>query len=394
MDEIEIFDTEAKSEDDKVNNVENVEILVGTYEEYVIGYRIAKGEEGEVKLDQTFTSRAHCGPVRSLTALSKYCISGGSDELCKVFDMTNRTEHGTLMHHEGTVSCLSAQGQHLLSASDDNSLAILRAGSWQVEKTLYKHSAGITALAVHPTGKIAFTAAKDKKLITWNLVKARPAFITNLKGIAEFIEVSPDGSRFAVGLHRRVDIYSLDTAGVEYTIELKARPNCLLFLSDTHVVVGGESRELQVHSITEKKVITTWLAHQTRVRCLLLLPDGRLVSASSCDGSVKLWDISSISDREASLVCSAETQCRVTCLTMWHPGMRQVEGKKKRKKPKEPESNSTEDNSKSESKKVKIASVGGEIVTPTGSVQLIEEQEVTLKPKVKKKKSKAESAVG
>ena len=29
-------------------------------------------------------------------------------------------------------------------------------------------------------GKIAFSAGKDKKLITWNLVKARPAFITNL----------------------------------------------------------------------------------------------------------------------------------------------------------------------------------------------------------------------
>jgi len=31
-------------------------------------------------------------------------------------------------------------------------------GSWQVEKTLYKHTAGITAMALHPTGKLAFTA--------------------------------------------------------------------------------------------------------------------------------------------------------------------------------------------------------------------------------------------
>ena len=60
-------------------------------------------------------------------------------------------------------------------------------GSWQVEKTLYKHTAGITAMALHPTGKLAFTAGKDKKMITWNLVKARPAFITNIK-VTDFLQ--------------------------------------------------------------------------------------------------------------------------------------------------------------------------------------------------------------
>ena len=94
-------------------------------------------------------------------------------------------------------------------------------GSWQVEKTLYKHSAGVTALALHPSGKLAFSAGKDKKMITWNLVKARPAFISNIKGIAEMIVVSPDGTRYAVGLHRRIDVYSIETAGVEYSIDLK-----------------------------------------------------------------------------------------------------------------------------------------------------------------------------
>ena len=49
--------------------------------------------------------------------------------------------------------------------------SVVKMGSWQVEKTLYKHSAGVTALALHPTGKLAFSAGKDKKLITWNLVK-------------------------------------------------------------------------------------------------------------------------------------------------------------------------------------------------------------------------------
>ena len=81
------------------------------------------------------------------------------------------------------MSCLATHSatSHLLTASDDNTIAVVRMGSWQVEKTLYKHSAGVTAMALHPTGKLAFSAGKDKKMITWNLVKARPAFITNIK---------------------------------------------------------------------------------------------------------------------------------------------------------------------------------------------------------------------
>ena len=108
--------------------------------------------------------------------------------------------------------------------------SVVRMGSWQVEKTLFKHSAGVTALALHPSGKLAFSAGKDKKMITWNLVKARPAFISNIKGIAEMIVVSPDGSRYAVGLHRKVDIYSIETAGIEYTIELKVNLDFIWFI--------------------------------------------------------------------------------------------------------------------------------------------------------------------
>merc|ERR1712080_315225 len=127
-------------------------------------------------------------------------------------------------------------------------------------------------MAVHPTDKLCFTAGKDKKLITWNLVKARPAFITNIKGIAEFIVVSPDGLRYAVGIHRRVDIYSIESAGVEYTIELKSRPNCLVFLDNDTVVMGGEDPDLQMHSLIEKVLIKRWAAHDTRVRTLCVLP--------------------------------------------------------------------------------------------------------------------------
>ena len=64
-------------------------------------------------------------------------------------------EHGALTHHEGTVS--HGPTAHLLTASDKSSISVVRMGSWQVEKTLYNHSAGVTALVLHPSGKLAFS---------------------------------------------------------------------------------------------------------------------------------------------------------------------------------------------------------------------------------------------
>merc|ERR1712227_255583 len=321
--------------------------------------------------------------------------SGGSDEQCEIFDLDKRVEHGALTHHEGTVSCLATHGPtaHLLTASDDNSISVIRMGSWQIEKTLYKHSAGVIALALHPSGKLAFSAAKDKKMITWNLVKARPAFISNIKGIAELLVVSPDGSRYAVGLHRRIDIYSMENAAVEYSIDLKSRPNCLVFLSNDVVVVGGETPRAQVHSLIEKRELNSWDCHDTRVRCMALINDpvtaspGLLVTASSSDHMVKLWDVSNLTSGQGEVDCvgSVDTSCRVTSLTVWHPSMLRVNKKKKNRKN---EDSVNEDSSppskKSRDEEIIVNDVEDADVEANEEVILVDSKE---KPKRKKKPS-------
>ena len=48
----------------------------------------------------------------------------------------------------------------------------------------------------------------------------------------------------------------------------QSRPNCLVFLTNDTVVVGGESPRAEVHSLIEKKVLASWACHDTRVRCM------------------------------------------------------------------------------------------------------------------------------
>ena len=82
----------------------------------------------------------------------------------------------------GTITCLQFHGRHhLLSGSEDGRVAVVRTDNWQCEKYLGRHKGGVTALAVHPSGRLALSAGKDGKLLTWDLVRGRVAFRTNIK---------------------------------------------------------------------------------------------------------------------------------------------------------------------------------------------------------------------
>merc|ERR1711928_144416 len=101
-----------------------------------------------------------------------------------------------------------------------------------------------------------------------------------------------------------------------------------------------------------------------------------LVTASSCDHSIKVWGLDTDRVSPVRLLCSVDTGCRVTCLSAWHPGLRN-KGSKKR---------SAEAVAKSPLKKVKLAE---EKKTSSVAPQTVTvEEEVTEKPKREKSKKK------
>ena len=110
-----------------------------------------------------------------------------------------------------------------------------------------------------------------------------------------------------------------------------------MFLSNDVVVVGGENPRAEVHSLIEKRELTSWECHDTRLRCMSLIshPDqpggGLLVTASSSDHLIKVWDVSNL-ESEVECVASVDTACRVTAMTIWHPDMTRAGKKKKKRK--------------------------------------------------------------
>lgn len=192
---------------------------------------------------------------------------------------------------------------------------------WGVEKTLCKHQDGVTDLAIHPSGKLMLSIGKDSKLITWNLIKGRSAYVTNIKERADFVKWSPSGSHYVLGFFKRVDVYSMDNASVQFSIKMESRANDLVFIDDTTLAVAGNGNKVELWSTVTSEPVTNYAAYDDghRVRCLALIGSEKssksaLITASNT-GIVKVWSlVQKGKDFKVKEEGSVETKCRPTCM--------------------------------------------------------------------------------
>lgn len=224
----------------------------------------------------------------------------------------------------GTISCavFHENGKYLFTGSEDHKICILKSSTWSVEKTLLKHQGTVTDISVHPSGKLALSVGQDHKLITWNLIKGRSAYVTNVKEAADFVRWSPEGKFYAVGFYQHVDVYDVSTASVLYSAPVKGRSNAAVFLDEDTIIVAGDCPNVGVHSISRKRLLHELPAHQRRVRCLHLessenKDEFALVTASN-DGLIKIWRGTRPKSGQFKFEAevSHDAKCRITCLAV------------------------------------------------------------------------------
>ncbi|XP_070830484.1 p21-activated protein kinase-interacting protein 1-like isoform X2 [Chaetodon trifascialis] len=299
-----------------------LELIAGSYEQITFGYRV-ETDEKEWTAKAHFTHHAHTASISAVAASERFVVTGSKDETIQLYDMKKRTEHGALLHHDGTITCLEFYGSsHLLSGGDDGLVCVWSTKKWECLKSIKAHKGPVASLSVHPSGKLALTVGTDKTLRTWNLINGRSAFIKNIKQNAHIVRWSPDGDKYVVVVNDKVDIYDLETASVTGTITNPKRISSIKFLDNSILVVAGDDETVRFCDLEKKKWVSEFKAHETRVKAVdsFVMEDYCVLVTASNDGFIKMWKLHLKEELESpTLLGEVNTSARLTCLAVWKP---------------------------------------------------------------------------
>ncbi|KAH3696876.1 hypothetical protein DPMN_084356 [Dreissena polymorpha] len=300
-----------------------MEIVVGTYDDVVLGYRVVNVAE-DVQIEASFTDNCHSGCVKCIAASEKGILATGStDETIRLLNLRKMRELGSLVHHNGSVTSLQFHRGFLFSTSDDGTLCLWRAFTWECMRTFKGHKSEVNCVSVHPSGKLALTVGKDKTLHTWNLITGRSAYISNIRKSAELVCWSPNGDYYVIVINNEIDVYSVETAEVCSTIKASSRVNCLEFIKDDVLCYGGEGGDLCFHDISTNMPLHTCETKTTRIKGLCVWKhtenekNETQIAVASSDGMIKLYRADVHEKITTNLLTEKSTGFRITCMAMF-----------------------------------------------------------------------------
>lgn len=356
----------------------DLEIIIGTYEDYVVGYQVEsivkkstatnekdssrkklkngnglssdKGQKeskeapAELDLEQSFAVRGHSGSVRCLTASSNGSLvfSAGCDEMMNLFNLKKRK---LLQTSEGAVSCATfVESSHLICGSDDGNIYIYecKGSSMILAKTLKGHKAAVTSIDTHPSGKILLSISKDHTMRTWNLIKGRSAYVTQIKPESHLVKWSQTGEEFLIAANNEIYLYN-NSGNLRQCIKLEKRVNSIEFITSDIFAVAIDSGKLEFFNTSmgdECPSILKLDAHETRIKSIKCLTDPennpsntegdtgiptkqksaktsniRFATAAS-DGTIKIWSTTRLRDtlKDPRELVMVDSGARITCM--------------------------------------------------------------------------------
>ncbi|XP_004695513.1 PREDICTED: p21-activated protein kinase-interacting protein 1 [Condylura cristata] len=302
-----------------------MELLAGCYEQVLFGFSVraepaADGGPGKWTPAADFTHHAHTASLSAVAVNSRFVVTGSKDETIHIYDMRKKVDHGALVHHSGTITCLKFHGnRHLISGAEDGLICVWDAKKWECLKSIRAHRGHVTHLSVHPSGKLALSVGTDKTLRTWNLVEGRSAFIKNIKQNAHIVEWSPRGEKYVVVTLNQIDVYELGTASVSGTIASKRRVSSVSFLSESVLAVAGDEDVVRLFDCDSQVCLCEFKAHENRVKAMFSFetPEHHIIVTASNDGFIKMWKLNEDQNVPPVLLCEVNTSARLTCLGVW-----------------------------------------------------------------------------
>jgi len=221
------------------------------------------GQDGTIRLyaadSGELASKLEVGPPQHAVAFSPdgdRLAAGGSDGTVRLWDVPAQGAGVELGWHEGEINALSfsADGRHLATASGDGTVGLWDVGARAALGKLRGHGAAVTGAAFTADGARIVSASRDGTVGFWDAASGQLLARADLElGPLLGLALSGDGRTFAVRALRGA------------------------------VALG----DVQTRSLVAR------LPDGQPYAALAFSPDGKLLTASGLDGSLRAWNVAS-----------------------------------------------------------------------------------------------------
>ena len=245
----------------------------------------------------------------------KFIASGAGDTTIKIWDRASGAEVCTLVGHTDYISALvfTNDSKQLISASRDDTLK-----AWDIAaaKEMPRLALQQQNWTLGNAAPLLCIPAGKNKLLVWEPGRQDSQKVTKINvfdpatGMKHFdftdnnrqvqaLSFSADGKTMASaavdGTVRFFDMEKngqLFPGGDWFFFEKDNQPGDIALSPDGSILAAGSSKgELKICKVMGKQVLHTIPAHDGRITCCLVSPDGKRIATVGNDDIVKLWDL-------------------------------------------------------------------------------------------------------
>lgn len=241
----------------------------------------------------------HDGPIRGLAFSpdGSMLVSGGQDNVLKVWDLTSDRVEATLRGHASHVrDCVfTPDGKRVLSAGRDQVVKL-----WQLdtaEQYVLGGQDGATdaVLAAHfsPDGRQIVTANRDRSATLWSTSERQPVqhFAEGHDFLASSAIFFASGARLATGAgDGTVRLWDVATGTQLLQLDDTGRTAALAVSPDGRLIATGSAHtDVVVWDAESGEQVAVLKAHEAAVTALAFSPDGRTLASGDDLGRCRLW---------------------------------------------------------------------------------------------------------
>jgi len=169
--------------ENKQTNTKNIEIYLGTYEGKIICVRLNPKTKKTNSI--SFKSSENC--LKVLKLQKNFLFATGNDEIIHIFDIKKLEDKGEIMSYNGANNHLEIDRNFMLLGGSERTISIWRMSDFSQVHLLKGHQQSITAIKLHPSGRILLSGSLDKTFIMWNMLTGIKIFKHSFSNVCQDI---------------------------------------------------------------------------------------------------------------------------------------------------------------------------------------------------------------